>query len=260
MNLDEVSVELKKNITPILIDALLEAYKEVKENFYLEKFEPSELNGGKMVEACVRILEILTGAATHTPLGANQIRNMIQKLQSFEQKDATLYHESYRLHIPRVLISIYNLRNRRGVGHLAHDVKSNIMDAIYILNACNWVLAELLRLNHTITLDEAQRTVDALVERPDLSVYKFKNLSRSLKTNLTRKEQVLLILASHHPNVLTDEYLFKSIEPPNKANFKRDVLKLLHSERLIEYDNENNCMILPNGFKYIESNKSKFYS
>lgn len=41
--------------------------------------------------------------------------------------------ESARLTIPRLLVALYDVRNRRGVGHVSGDVSANHMDAELVL-------------------------------------------------------------------------------------------------------------------------------
>ena len=55
--------------------------------------------------------------------------------------------------------SIYNIRNKRGVGHIS-GISPNKMDATYILYSCKWVLAELVRQNTGVSTSAAQSIVD----------------------------------------------------------------------------------------------------
>ena len=100
--LEDIRRVLESKYPPELVQALLQSYLEIKHNYALDKYEASELNGGKFVEACVRILQFETDPSRHyTPLGSS-IRNMIDTLRNFERTSANI-HDSYRLHIPRVL-------------------------------------------------------------------------------------------------------------------------------------------------------------
>ena len=55
--LNQFSTELKNVFPHELVDALMDSYVEIKTNFITQKWEPSELNGGKFVEAVIRILQ-----------------------------------------------------------------------------------------------------------------------------------------------------------------------------------------------------------
>ena len=134
-----------KTIFPIdLVDALIDCFAEIKTNYILEKWEPSELNGGKFVEVAIRILQFTCFGGKYTPIGIS-IGNTFAELQRIERIPATI-HDSYRLHIPRCLGAIYNIRNRRGVGHLSGDINANKADALIVITISEWILAELYRL------------------------------------------------------------------------------------------------------------------
>ena len=85
--IEKVSIDLKSKLPPELVDFLLNSYAEIKEHYLLGRHEPSELNGGKLVEACYRILEFVT-KGSYTSIGSHT-PDMIGKLRAFEQLPAT---------------------------------------------------------------------------------------------------------------------------------------------------------------------------
>lgn len=249
--MNRIKIDLKKAYPPELVDALIDSYVEVKENYYLGKFEPSELNGGKFVEAAIRILQYVTTNGNYTPVGSS-ISDTIGTLRKFEQISNKAILESYRIHIPRNLCTIYNIRNKRGVGHLGGDVNPNLPDVNLIVACCDWVLSELFRINYNCSLDEAQKIVDILVQRKIPLVYDFDDIKRVLKPKLSLKDQTLLILSSESQKKVDLSDLVKWIEPAHISNYKLRVLKPLHTERFIEYLDNKSCMILPPGLKFVE--------
>jgi len=232
-----------------IVDALINSFIEIKENYYLRKHEPAELNGGKFVEACVRLLQHqLRGS--YTPIGV-PIRNMVQELRNFEQTPST-YPDSYRLHIPRVLLGVYNIRNRRGVGHLGGDVNPNLADSTLILSVVSWVLAELYRMHYAVSIDEAQKIVDDLVERKLPLVYEVHNVKRVLAPKLTAKDQTLILLYSVYPKQLSEVELLQFTEYSNLSAYRNRILRELHRQRLINRNSNGTCVILPPGLRYVE--------
>ena len=142
---------------------LKQHYHEIKHNFALQKFEPSELNGGKFSEDVYRVLEWHSSAANaYTPYGT-QIKNFKRSLRKFEN-NSTL-DDSVRFHIPDTLCSIYNIRNKRGVGHSPGDIDPNFMDATLIAGCVDWVMAELVRLFHNISIDKARDMVKSVTTK-----------------------------------------------------------------------------------------------
>ena len=72
---------------------------------------------------------------------------------------------SLRILIPRMLVALYEIRSNRGVGHAGGDVEPNFMDATAVQAMARWVVAELIRIFHQASTDDAQAAVDAIVER-----------------------------------------------------------------------------------------------
>lgn len=253
--IDKIRTDLKQKYPNELIDSFVDSYIEIKEQLYLEKHEPSELNGGKFVEACARVVEFeLT--SQYTPIGTS-IKNMVLLLRKFETAP-TSHHDSFRLHIPRTLLTIYNIRNRRGVGHLGGDVNPNIADATLIATCADWVMAEMYRMFYTSTLEEAQKVVTQLVKRKISLVHDVGQVKRVLAAFLNFKDQTLLFLTSLYPDSSPDADLFNQLEYSNLSAYKIRILKPLHKARMINYSEQGDCFILPPGLKYVEERYSKW--
>ena len=58
---------------------------------------------------------------------------------------------------------------------------------------------------------------------------------RVLRKGLTWKQQTLLLLLTEADDV-AESHLFRWLEHPGLPSFRKDVLKQLHKDRLIEYD------------------------
>lgn len=248
--LERVASDLKSKLPAELVDTLLTSYDELKRNFYLGKHEPAELNGGKFCEVCIRLLQCETNGGKYTPIGIS-ISDLIGKLRDFERVPATMASESYRIHIPRVLTAMYNIRNKRGVGHLGGDVNPNSADASLLAACADWVMAELFRIHYQCSLDEAQSIVNALVQRRLTLVHELEKVKRVLLPSLSHKDQTVLLLASIYPKRASENELLSWIEPANKSRYRNKVLRLLHNERLIEHDESGWCIILPTGLHYV---------
>lgn len=250
--LQKVKADLQSRLPLELVDVLLLSYEKIKQNFYLGKHEPSELNGGKFVEACFRILQHETNAGNYTLVGT-QISNLIGKLRDFEQIPTASAIDSFRIHIPRTLVAMYNIRNKRGVGHLGGDVNPNRADASLLVACADWVMAELLRIYYQCSLEEAQMVVDTLVQRRLALVHELEDTKRVLLPSLSYKDQTLLLLASQDPDRVSEIDLLDWIEPKDRSSYRRRILRTLHSERMIEYEEPNWCRILATGLRYVET-------
>ena len=228
---------------------LLNAYAEIVTNFAEGRWEPSELNGGKLCEA---VYSVIDGYMRGTyPPRAHKPNNMLDACRKLE----TLYPKasrSPRIQIPRMIVALYEIRNNRGVGHTGGDVDPNQMDATAVLYMGKWLMSELVRLLHGLPTDEAAEIVEALVEREIALVWKWGDKRRVLKTGLTLKQQILLLLSSVNEATETDVVAW--LEHKRVGDLRKNVLRPLHAARLIDYDQTTmKLRLLPPGIAEAEA-------
>lgn len=203
-----------------LREELLKAFNEIITNYREGKWEPSELNGGKICEV---VYSILSGYITGTyPQKSTKPRNMVDSCNSLAKAPST-FPRSMRIQIPRMLIALYEVRNNRGVGHVGGDVDPNRMDATLVLYMAKWIMAELVRVFHNLTTEQASKVVDSLIERETPYIWKVNDKKRVLKEGLSMKEKTLLLLYSEN-QPLSESDLVSWLEHSNAAVYKRDVL------------------------------------
>jgi len=228
---------------------LLDAYAEIVTNFAEGRWEPSELNGGKLCEVVFTVVEgYMSGAY---PKRANKPKNMPDACKALENKYTTA-NRSPRIQIPRMIVALYEIRNNRGVGHAGGDVDPNQMDATAVLYISKWLMAELVRLLHGLTTDEAAELVELLVEREIAVVWKWGDKRRVLITGLTLRQQVLLLLSS--VTEASESDLVAWLEHKRVSDLRKNVLRPMHGERLIDYDEATHVLrLLPPGITDAEA-------
>jgi hypothetical protein len=119
--------------------------------------------------------------------------------------------------------------------------------------ACDWVICELIRVYHKLSLEEAQDLVDGLAQRNIPDIWHVAGKKRVLRDDLDFKQQVLLLCYQEPDNAVLQENIFSWVEHSNFTVFKRSVLEPLHKKRLIEYDREADTItISPLGVKEVE--------
>lgn len=236
---------LKSKYPADVVDALLAAYAEIEHNFFLRKWKASELDAGHFVEAARRILEhALFGAAT--PIGTDLSKFNDTALKRYENATGD---DSLRILIPRILWSVYGIRNKRGVGHVG-PVSPNEMDSAMILAAAKWVLAEFVRLASGLPVAQTQELVDQITERRLELLWKHGDITRVLNPKVKTRQQVLLLLYDTSPQ--TAEDLRRATEYRNVTDFK-EILGKLHGERLIEHTAAGLCIITTRGLVEVEA-------
>src|SRR6266705_5334189 len=91
-----------------LRNELVSAYGEVVRNYRERRWEPSELNGGKL---CEIVYTVLRGHVDgRFPSKASKPANMVDACKALEQSNARL-PRSVRVQIPRMLVALYEIRN-----------------------------------------------------------------------------------------------------------------------------------------------------
>lgn len=228
---------------------LLSAFCEITKNFKESRWEPAELNGGKLCEVVHTILRgYVDGAYADKPA---KPKNMVDACRALEGSPATL-NRSVRIQIPRVLLALYEIRNNRGVGHVGGDVEANHMDAVAVVAMSKWIICELVRIFHNTDTETATALVDALSERDIPLIWEVDGKRRVLNPKLSMKHKSLIILyGSSSP--IVESTLFEWVEHSNAGVFRRDVLKKAHKDKLIEYDQRSSRVQLsPLGARYVE--------
>lgn len=235
-----------------LREDLLNAFAEIVSNFAESRWEPAELNGGKLCEAAYSICAgIVSGSM---PAQATKPPNLLAACQALEKTPAAVASRSVRVQIPRMLVALYEIRNNRNVGHVGGDVDPNHMDAACVLQMSKWVVAELVRVLHQLPVQEAAELVDSLVEREIPLVWKIGGMKRVLDPNMSVTDKTLLLLHAS-AGAVSEEDIFSWVEHPSVAIYRRDILRKGHKRKLIEYDPAAKTVaISPIGVIHVEKN------
>ena len=229
---------------------LLKEFNKLTRNFREGRWEPAELNGGKLCEIVYTIIRgHVDGIFAKKP---SKPSNMVHSCRELEK--ATGFPRSIRIQIPRMLIALYEIRNNRNVGHVGSDVDPNRMDASVVLAISQWIMAELVRIFHGVSTDEAARVVESLVERTLPLLWNVGDFTRILAPDMSAKDKTLTLLyGSVEPQPV--RWVIDSIEYSNASQFRNTVLKSAHRAKLIEFDLKADTVELsPLGIKYVEDN------
>jgi hypothetical protein len=232
---------------------LLDAFNEVVKNFREHRWEPAELNGGKLCEA---VYSILRGNVDgNYPARAKKPANMVDACKKLEtDTDPAIVPRSVRIQIPRMLVALYEIRNNRNVGHVGGDVNPNHMDAVCVMQISKWVVAELVRVLHSVDTETATEIVDSLVERETPLIWEINGKRRVMNKGLSMRDKTLVLLHGDGGEVSEGD-LVSWIEHSNPSVYRRDVLRKAHKDRLIEYDqNRATAQISPRGIEHVEEN------
>lgn len=248
--MSEIDPQLLSQIPESIREELFVAYIRILRNYRERRWEPSELNAGKLCEIVYTIIRGYVDGAI--PNSASKPRNMVDACRQLEQLDTSQWPRSIRIQIPRMLIALYEIRNNRGVGHAGGDVDPNEMDATCVLQISKWLIAELIRLFHAVDTEVAASAVSSIVQRNLPIVWKVGSRLRVLDTSLTYREKTLVLLY-HASTIVSESDLLDWVEHSNPSSFRRDILRKAHKDRLLEYDESARTVQLsPKGISFVE--------
>lgn len=245
MQINEIENKLKNKYPAELCSAILGAYLKSIAEFRKHNWKYSASEIGAFIENSFRIVQYIT-QGKYTPINKQMPTFNQSLLNTFENAPTTI-DESFRIIIPRILYSMYCIRNKRGVIH-PNAINPNRMDSQLLNNSAKWILAELYRLSICTNFESAENIINSIMDKEIDIIWDNGNCLRILDTKIATKNKILCLL--YIENKQTSDKLQFSIEYKNKSNFKK-ILNQLHTQRLIEYQNEE-CILTPIGERKAE--------
>lgn len=245
-----VKNQLNRSYPPELVNALFESYTDLVENFNRGKLRPSEVEGGRFCEAIIRMLQYKT-SGTYTSIGTpiGNLDTEISRLANLPKAD---FNESIRLHIPRTIRVIYDIRSKRDSVHLG-NIDPNLMDATLILNCCKWVLAELFRMELQIPVNEAQKTINYLIKKKIPIVQDFDGFLVTLNPRLSARDRILILLYYRDKEGATREELSLWLPPKMKKQLTTNLSRLQYDRNFV-HRVKSQIYITRAGEQFVEDN------
>ncbi len=239
------------NVPTVFRSRLVQSYLDLKKNAMETRFDAAGLATGKFCEVVLRFLQQKI-YGMFTPFGT-KIKNYADECKRLVIAPTTSGNESERVVLPRALLFLYTMRNKRGIGHIGGDVDANGIDIATMAKIADWIVCELIRINHGLSLEEAQDLVDSISVRQLPTIWDVAGKKRILKDGLRARDQALLLLYSCPNSAVLLEDLRDWVEYLNPLRFKNLIIKELHKQRLLEFDTDSESLILsPEGVKYVE--------
>jgi len=234
-----------------LREELLARFNDVVQQYRRSHWEAAILNAGKFCEV---VYTIIRGKADgEYPERAEKPANMVRACQSLEQLGDGGLPRALRIQIPRCLLSVYEIRGNRGTGHAGAEIEPNHMDAEYVLHACQWMVADLVRAFHALSPDVARDVVGALTERIVPLIWDLGDgMKRVLDPAMETSNKALLLLYAT-PGAVSDGVLCSWTEYKNPHRFKNEVLPDLHARAHVHYDRSAATVVIsPIGQRHVE--------
>jgi hypothetical protein len=230
----------------VLVEEVLNSYVETKRRFHMGDHRPQAVEGGRFSEGVFRMLQHAT-TGKYTALG--------KSLPTVDRLLTTLEHasgepDSIRLHIPRTLKLIYDIRNKRDAAHLG-DIDPNLQDATLVVGSMDWVLAELVRLYHDVSADDAQKIIENVVTKEVPAVQEIAGHPVILK-DLQARDQALLLLYRAGAQGATLDELAAWLRTNRKDNLRARLLKLDEQKLVLAHPTDGRYYLTSRGDRMVE--------
>jgi len=232
-----IEAQLASKLDGKLVHELLEAHSKAKRNYYLGGLRLSAVEGGRFCEAAFRLLEYETKNKKFTPL-SKSLASTDKLMLDLSNLDGSRFNDSIRLHIPRSLRLVYDIRNKRDTAHLSDGIDPNLQDATLVIGVLDWVLAEFIRLYHNVPANEASKIVDGIVKRAAPIVQDFDGFLKILNPKLQVSEHCLVLLYRCGEDGATYEELDKWARPKMRANLRRTLTTLVDIKDHAHFDGD----------------------
>jgi hypothetical protein len=244
-----IEAQLASKLDAKLVSELLDAHAEAKRNFYLGGLRLSAVEGGRFCEATFRLLQVIT-EGKFTPLNKTlpKTDDLIFKLS---QLDSSKFNDSIRIHIPRSLRLVYDIRNKRDTAHLSDGIDPNLQDATLVVTVIDWVLAELIRLYHNVPANAATKIVAGIVKRVAPAVQDFNGFLKILNPKLGVTDHCAVLLYQRGEDGATYDELDKWARPKMRTNLKRALDTLVDTKDHAHFDGTR-YIITQRGEQHVE--------
>jgi len=233
---------LSKRIDCRLVEDLLESYEEVVSGYRRGRFDEVLVHGGRFAENVFRALWFLiTGRII------DRVRSM---REMYDRLCSSVGNAGFSILLPRVAyFGVYSLRSKRDAVHV-NPVDPTFMDAVFVVTACNWIIAEFLRTLNDENASELERLIHLLMMR-DVPLIQRIGEDIVVLGKLGCKKEILLLLY-HSLGGLSRSELGKILGKYYDQSTITNSLKSLLRERLIFLTSNGKYVITDKGISFVE--------
>lgn len=196
MEKHQILNKLSPPLDALLVSQLLDEFISMERRFIQRDWEPAELDGGHFCEVLARILYHQDSGNTDFSKNMN---DCLSYIEDFEGRRVHNYApRSDMKHLVRVVRTIYNFRNNRGVAHISFSYNANHMDAKFVIESVRWCMNEVLRLfwkkETDIDKEDAAKAIRELLQFDVPAIGKFDEIILVQRTDLTPEEEIIVLL------------------------------------------------------------------
>lgn len=229
-----------------LVENILKEFQKLHQQYFLNKWEPAQLDGGRFSENIFRYIEYKQNK-TFTPIG-NQINR--SSIYNSALQDTNL-PESIRFHVLKLADIMLDFRNKRNVAHPG-NIDVNEMDSTFVIQAANWIIAEIIRIETQMSPEGAQGEIKKIIERKIPIIEEIGGRLKCLDTQLSAKQKALVFCYQKYPNQISLNDLKDWIKYSNKSVLRKQ-LQDLDQDGCIDFHLDS-AQLTKKGLLWVEKN------
>ncbi|MEY4731294.1 MAG: hypothetical protein RL681_240 [Candidatus Parcubacteria bacterium] len=144
-----------------------------------------------------------------------------------------------------------DFRNNRNSGHLG-TIDVNEMDSSFVLNAANWIMAELVRLETQMSPADAQAEIKKIIERKVPIVEEIGGRLKCLDPKLDAKTKAVVFCYQKYPEAISLDNLVDWTEYTNGGVLRRQLAKL-NKSGILDF-RDDMAQLTKKGIAWVEKN------
>jgi hypothetical protein len=181
---------------------------------------------GKFVETVVQIMQFWeTGRYESKPDVDRYLREVESRTVPFD--------DGLKICAARIARSMYSLRNKRNILHKG-SVDPNEYDLAFLVSASQWILAELVRLNTNVSMQQAGKIVEA-VSAPVGGLVEDFGGRKIVLPQVSIDAEILLLLRDAYPSFTRQDAIVASLNRRSAGSVANSLRRLWRS-KLIDGD------------------------
>lgn len=213
---------LQSSITKELAESLTEHWMVLRQDFATRTL--GRAAPGKFVETFVQVLQYLEK-------GSYQPKPDVDfYLKGLDDRTAP-FTDDLRLCASRIARSLYTLRNKRNIAHIA-SIDPNVGDLGFAVAGADWIMAELLRQASGLSPDEAARLIRQ-VQLPPSAIIEEIGGRLLVHGPTNARDEILVLLHRCYPGGMEREEVIRALDRRAQGTVTNN-LRALWQEKLVE--------------------------
>jgi len=244
--------ELSSKFPAQLVEDVISSYEKVLVEFRKAAWDKTLWRAGKFVENVFRLLYFIV----HSKV-PSEVPRMSDLKKELENLPSEKFPDSVRILVPRIATAmIYDPRSKKGAVHVK-PIDPDSLDATLAVSACDWVLAEILRIYHTQETAEIQQVIRSILVRKVPFVEKHGDES-FVTVSLGSAENEILLLLIDNRDGMDRTLIGKSLKNTyTQGRVTQALQELLENKRFVVLKADGNYAITGPGESHISAIISK---